>query len=201
MFSSLPKSPHYSVTVKGRWPDHPIPTSFLYNIYIMLNWFSSRICMIYLQLGIKQLKNQSIHNFEVGKVFFSFEYLTKIKQNFNTNLNNFFKIFGILVSQRLNIICIKFKIMTWHYLRQYRDVTSARSCNKVIHLFWITILEQHETNDVILYIHSVHKHRVKSFQRQIYKMRLNQRSLNWINSMQVKKILFTNVFFPDHYAC
>ena len=26
-------------------------------------------------------------------------------------------------------------------------------------------------------------------------MRLKQRSLNWINSMQVKKILFTNVFF------
>ena len=35
-----------------------------------------------------------------------------------------------------------------------------------------------------------------SFQRQNYKMRLKQRSLNWINSMQVKKkILFTNVFF------
>jgi hypothetical protein len=71
----------------------------------------------------------------VGKVFFSFEYFTKIKQNFNTNLNYFFQIFGILVSQRLNIICIKFKIMTCHYLRQYRDVTSARSCNKVGHLF------------------------------------------------------------------
>ena len=28
-----------------------------------------------------------------------------------------------------------------------------------------------------------------------YKMRLKQRSLNWINSMQVKNILFTNVFF------
>jgi hypothetical protein len=34
-----------------------------------------------------------------------------------------------------------------------------------------------------------------TFQRQNYKMRLKQRSLNWINSMQVKKILFTNVFF------
>ena len=34
-----------------------------------------------------------------------------------------------------------------------------------------------------------------SFQRQNYKMRLKQRSLNWINSMQVKKILFTNVIF------
>jgi hypothetical protein len=41
----------------------------------------------------------------------------------------------------------------------YRDVTSARSCNKVGHLFWFTILAQHETNGVILYIHSVHKHR------------------------------------------
>jgi hypothetical protein len=53
----------------------------------------------------------------------------------------------------------------------------------------------HETNNVILYIHSVHKHRGNSFQRKHYKMRLKQRSLNWINSMQVKKILFTNVFF------
>jgi hypothetical protein len=46
-----------------------------------------------------------------------------------------------------------------------------------------------------LYIHSVHKHRVNSFQRQNYKIKLKQRSLNWINSMQVKKTLFTNVFF------
>ena len=74
-------------------------------------------------------------------------------------------------------------------------MTSARSCNKVGHLFWFTILAQHETNDVILYIHSILKHRGNSFQRQNYKMRLKQRSLNWINSMQVKKILFTNVFF------
>ena len=72
---------------------------------------------------------------------------------------------------------------------------SARSCNKVGHLFWFTILAQHETKDVILYIHSVQKHRGNSFQRQNYKMRLKQRSLNWINCMQVKKILFTNVFF------
>jgi hypothetical protein len=77
----------------------------------------------------------------------------------------------------------------------YRVVTSARSCNKVGHLFWFTILAQHETNDVIPYIHSVHKHRGNSFQHQNYKMRLKQRSLNWINSMQVKKSLFTNVFF------
>ena len=41
----------------------------------------------------------------------------------------------------------------------YRVVTSARSCNKAGHLFLFTILAQHETNDVILYIHSVHKHR------------------------------------------
>jgi hypothetical protein len=79
----------------------------------------------------------------------------------------------------------------------YPTVTSARSCNKVDHLFWFTILAQHETNDVILYIHiySVHKHWGNTFQRQNYKMRLKQRSLNLINSMQVKKILFTNVFF------
>ena len=79
--------------------------------------------------------------------------------------------------------------------RWYRVMTSARSCNKVGHLFWFTILVQHETNDVILYTHSVHKHRGNSFQRQNYKMRWKQRSLNWINFMQVKKILFTNVFF------
>jgi hypothetical protein len=84
----------------------------------------------------------------------------------------------------------------WHcQLFKYHVVTSARSCNKVGHLFWFIILAQHETNDVILYIHSVHKHRGNSFQRQNYKMRLKQGSLNWINSMQVKKILFTNVFF------
>jgi hypothetical protein len=34
----------------------------------------------------------------------------------------------------------------------YPTVTSARSCNKVDHLFWFTILAQHETNDVILYM-------------------------------------------------
>ena len=77
----------------------------------------------------------------------------------------------------------------------YPTVTSSRSCNKVNDLFWFTILAQHETNDVILYIHSVHKHWGNTFQRQNYKMRLKQRTLNWINSMQVKKILFTNVFF------
>jgi hypothetical protein len=54
------------------------------------------------------------------------------------------------------------------------------SCNKVDHLLWFTILAQHETNDVILYIYSVHKHRGNSFQRQNYKMRLKQRNLNWI---------------------
>jgi hypothetical protein len=77
----------------------------------------------------------------------------------------------------------------------YRVVTSARSCNKVGHLFWFTILAQHETDEVILYIHNVHKHRGNSFKLQNYKMRLKQIRLNWINSMQVKKILFTNVFF------
>jgi hypothetical protein len=47
----------------------------------------------------------------------------------------------------------------WIYHRPNPTVTSARSCNNVGHLFWFTILAQHETNDVILYIHSVHKHR------------------------------------------
>ena len=39
----------------------------------------------------------------------------------------------------------------------YRVVTSARPCNKVSHLFLFTILAQHETDDVILYIHSVQR--------------------------------------------
>ena len=51
---------------------------------------------------------------------------------------------------------------TWRDL-YYRDVTSARPYNKVGHLFWFTILALHETDDVILYIHSVHKHRGNSF--------------------------------------
>ena len=83
--------------------------------------------------------------------------------------------------QKGNVAC-RIRIMSWHL-------------HKVGHLFWFTILAQHETNDIILYIHSVHKHRGNSFQRQNYKIRLKKRSLNWINSMQVKKILFTNVFF------
>ena len=62
-------------------------------------------------------------------------------------------------------------------------------------MFWFIILSQRETDDVILYIHSVHKHRGNSFKLQNYKMRLKQIRMNWINSMQVKKILFTNVFF------
>ena len=74
----------------------------------------------------------------------------------------------------------------------YPTVTSARSCNKVDHLFWFTILAQHETNDVILYIHGVHKHRGNYCQRQNYKMRLKQRSLNWINCMQG----FSLISFP-----
>ena len=78
---------------------------------------------------------------------------------------------------------------------KYPTVTSVLSCNKVGHLFWFTILAQHQTNDIILYIHSLHKCSGNSFQRQNYKMRLKQRSLNWINSMQLKKILFTNVYF------
>ena len=94
----------------------------------------------------------------------------------------------------LETIIIKYNKYNFkQYLNTYPTVTSARSCNNVGHLFWFTILAQHETNDVILYIHSVH--RGNTFQRQNYKMRLKQRSLNWMYSMQVRKILFTNVFF------
>ena len=63
----------------------------------------------------------------------------------------------------------------------YHVVTSARPCNEVGHLFWFTILAHHETDDVILYIHSIHKHRGNSFKLQNYKMRLKQIRLNWIS--------------------
>ena len=64
--------------------------------------------------------------------------------------------------------------------------------NKYIVLWHLLGHAQHETDDVILYIH---KHRGNSFKLQNYKMRLKQIKLNWINSMQVKNILFTNVYF------
>jgi sulfatase maturation enzyme AslB (radical SAM superfamily) len=41
-----------------------------------------------------------------------------------------------------------------------------------------------------------HIFKVFSFKLQNYKMRLKQIRLNWIISMQVKNIIFTNVFFP-----
>ena len=103
-------------------------------------------------------------------------------------------LYNRMISAQIQVNKVLFTY-SWRNLVKYYIVTSARSCNKVGHLFWFTILAQHETNDVILYIHSVHKHRGNFFQRQNYKMRLKQRSLNWINSMQVKKILFTNVIF------
>jgi hypothetical protein len=37
-----------------------------------------------------------------------------------------------------------------------------------------------------------------SFKLQNYKMRLKQIRLNWINSMQVNKIIFLMFFSPDH---
>ena len=123
---------------------------------------------------ISQLGNEARHNASRSHWFNDFIHIKKITFKWVTTKN------------------------PWSYLDHvfiYPTVTSARSCNKVGHLFWFTILAQHETNDFILYIHSVHKHRGNSFQRQNYKMKLKQRSLNWINSMQVKKILFTNVFF------
>jgi hypothetical protein len=85
----------------------------------------------------------------------------------------------------------KTHIVSWHLLGH-----TIKSVTWFDLQFWRST---HETNDVILYIHSVHKHRGNSFQRQNYKMRLKQRSLNWINSMQVKRILFTNVFFSWSY--
>jgi hypothetical protein len=93
----------------------------------------------------------------------------------------------------LETIIIKYNKYNFkQYLNTYPTVTSARSCNNVGHLFWFTILAQHKTNDVILYIHSVHKHWGNTFQRQNYKMRLKQRSLNWINWYRVvsPRILF-----------
>ena len=54
-------------------------------------------------------------------------------------------------------------------------VTSARPCNKVGPLFWFTILVQHKTDDDILYIHSIHKHRGNSFKLKNYKMGFNDK--------------------------
>jgi hypothetical protein len=102
--------------------------------------------------------------------------MTLVKGSFLLAWNLFNSNFSVLISS------CNFDV------EKYSLLTSARSCNNAGHLFWFTILAQHETNDVILYIHSVHKHRGNTFQRQNYKMRLKQRSLNWINSMQVKKI-------------
>ena len=89
--------------------------------------------------------------------------------------------FIIIASNRDSQITDKI-ILLWIQNGMYPTVTSARSCNNVGHLFWFTILAQHETNDVILYIHSVHKYRGNTFQRQNYKMRLKRRSLKWIKS-------------------
>ena len=84
----------------------------------------------------------------------------------------------------------------------YRVVTSARSCNKVGHLLWFTgILAQHEANDVILYIYNVYRRRSSFLKLEDYKMRSKQVRLNWTNSMQVKKLLFTNVLLSGHSAC
>jgi hypothetical protein len=69
------------------------------------------------------------------------------------------------------------------------------SCNKVGHLFWFTILAQHEASDVILYIYNVYRRQSSFLKLEDYKMRLKQVRLNWTNSMQVKKLLFTNVLF------
>ena len=76
----------------------------------------------------------------------------------------------------------------------YPVVTSARSCNKVGHLFWFTILAQHETNESFcIFIAYINTEGIL-FNVKITRWDYN-RSLNWKSSMQVKKILFTNVFF------
>jgi hypothetical protein len=72
-------------------------------------------------------------------------------------------------------------------------------------LFWFTILAQHETDDVILYIYSIHKHkhRGNSFKLQNYKMRLKQIRLNWINSGGIRRFCFDlatlRIFKFDHW--
>jgi hypothetical protein len=64
----------------------------------------------------------------------------------------------------------------------------------------------HPTVTSVLYIHSVHKHRGNTFQRQNYKMRLKQRSLNCLGNTidgnifnkhndQEKKTLVKRIFF------
>ena len=56
-----------------------------------------------------------MHNFDVGKevsILFLRIIFEKSKAKFYYNPK-------LIVSPRLNIICIKFKIMTWHYLQYF----------------------------------------------------------------------------------
>ena len=132
---------------------------------------------------------QTVKGVKILQLLLKIEFTVRLEIHLTIIVLQFYLIHGLFhCTSKLSVLIFK-----------YPTVTSARSCNNVGHLFWFTILAQHETNDVILYIHRVHKHRGNTFQRQNYKMRLKQRlkqtSLDWINSMQVKKILFTNVFF------
>jgi hypothetical protein len=105
-------------------------------------------------------------------------------------------IINSVLPSRFSLTCIYYFRCYMLTIFRYRVVTSARSCNKVGHLFWFTILAQHEANDVILYIYNVYRRRSSFFlKHEDYKMRLKQVRLNWTNTTQVKKLFFTNILF------
>ena len=69
------------------------------------------------------------------------------------------------------------------------------------HLFWLTILAQHETNGVILYIHSVHKQRELFATSKLQdEIKTEKFELNKFHASKKKSFLLMS-FFPDNYAC
>jgi hypothetical protein len=70
-------------------------------------------------------------------------------------------------------------------------IYSIQSYLLVGHLFWFIILAQHETDEVILYIHSVHKHRGNSFKLQNYKTRYINLLITYFN-IELKRIKLTS---------
>ena len=102
--------------------------------------------------------------------------------------NKYFNISHLLsisISYLLLLYAWRYNIVTWHLLGH-----AIKSVTCFDLQFWRSTRPMTSFCIFIAYINAGN-----SFQRQNYKIRLKQRSLNWINSMQVKKIVFTNVFF------
>ena len=60
------------------------------------------------------------------------------------------------------------------------------------------MLAQHETDDVIMYIHNVHKHRGNSKLQD--EIKTDKIELNKFHASKKRSFLLMS-FFPDHYAC